>query len=551
MLSAYEFARHHIPIEIAKQYTLTGKKQSPLTIRKGLTLLGVEIVPSTDGSYPTITTHPIKVLGFCDQGLFSEKIKRPSKKVRTYKEHPIESDLLSEMYSRLSKYRKEHIAPTTRGGNYDLYERPTMVAQSLLATKRPYIILQANDTLDDGLSWKNGKSEIIWFELKPTPELTIEEIATLNENAPFAIWKELRTLNHFACSMSDDRSYKDLERGAMLRPHQLERGDRVAITGKWITIVNNGNKPAFARCDDYVAIGVAQGFAKASAISPYLQPTTFAELEKRISHKTKMQFFDAKNEQPVNKMMTGLRWNEEHKRLIGHNDLSQEVFTGKWTVYPTWNDIPQELLQRTGGIADHTPKILLLLADLHTTEINAVIEVHIPSLQAQHYNQPMEIYALYNVMKGKQCIGCGEDYPQVEFDTVQDTHCWDCKKMRAVLTFAPTDLHPLLDYIYTEPIETQTLDSTGLYIKVAYGGGKISEYFRLLDQSFVRQKAEWIDELQGDFSFACERGGKAREYVSEDHRATLRLIYDNTDGMELELWIDPIEENDQSNGGDQ
>ena len=329
MLSAYEFARHHIPIEIAKKYTLTGKKQSPLTIRKGLTLLGIEIVPSTDGSYPTITIHPIKVLGFCDQGLFSEKIKRPSKKVRTYKEHPIDNDLLSEMYPRLSKYRKEN-----KFLGWSHYEPPTMVAQSLLATKRPYIILQANDTLDDGLSWKNGKSEIIWFELKPTPELTIEEIATLNENAPFAIWKELRTLNHFACSMSDDRSYKDLERGAMLRPHQLERGDRVAITGKWITIVNNGNKPAFARCDDYVAIGVVQGFAKASAISPYLQPTTFAELEKRISHKTKMQFFDAKNEQPVNKMMTGLRWNEEHKTLIGHKDLSQEVCTGKWTVYP-------------------------------------------------------------------------------------------------------------------------------------------------------------------------------------------------------------------------
>ena len=550
-ISAYEYARTHIPLALAKQYTLTKKKQNPKTLRKGQNLLGIEIKHQAAGSYPIITIHCIKVLGFCEQGLFSEKVSRPSKKVRVYKEHPIDSDCLSEMITSLSQYRKEHLTATTRGGDYANYEPPTMVAQSLLPSKKPYILLQANDTLDDGLSWKNGKSEITWFGLKPTMEITVEEIATPNENAPYIITRKLRELDHFAHVFSNDRSYKDLEIGAVRRPHQLKQGEKVAITGEWITTVENGNKPAYADYGDYVAIGVVRGFAKASAVSPYLQPTTFAELKQRISQKRKVQFFDAKKDQPINKMMAGLRWNEEHRTLIGHKDLSQEVLTGKWTVYPTWNDIPQELLQTTGGIADHSPKIVLLLADPYTTEINAVIDIHIPSLQAQHYNQPMEIYALYNVMKGKQCIDCGETYPQVEFDTMQDSKCCACEKKSAVLAFAPTTLLPLLNYIYTESIQTQTLDSTGLYIKIAYGDGTISSYFHLLDQSFVRQKAEWIDELQGDFSFACERGGKAREYVSEDHRATLRLIYDNTDGMEAELWIDPIDDTDQNNGGAQ
>ena len=53
LISAYEFARHHIPLKLAKRFTLAEKRQNSGTIRSGQTLLGIEIIHKKDGSYPT------------------------------------------------------------------------------------------------------------------------------------------------------------------------------------------------------------------------------------------------------------------------------------------------------------------------------------------------------------------------------------------------------------------------------------------------------------------------------------------------------------------
>ena len=61
MLSAFEFARHHIPIAIAKEYILSEKTQNPTTIRKDQIFLGIEIVLQSDDSYQQKGLHRSKM----------------------------------------------------------------------------------------------------------------------------------------------------------------------------------------------------------------------------------------------------------------------------------------------------------------------------------------------------------------------------------------------------------------------------------------------------------------------------------------------------------
>ena len=530
-ISAYEFARHHIPLNIAMNYKLTCKQQNPLTIRSGMTLLGVEVIPQ-DGAYPVVHTHPIKILGFCDQGLFTEKVKRPRKKVRFYEEHPIEHELRVELYTRLSKYRREN---RTLGWSH--YEPPTMVAQSLLITEKSYFLLQAHDSLEDSLEWKNNGVEITWFVLEKTPEPEMEEITTPHSNPPHEITSEIETQDYFAHGMI---SFKNLKVGAQLRPHDLKKGYCVALSGTVRTMYENRKKPPQLHTGTKVQLGMVIGFAKAASVSPYLQPKSFQELTKRMSLKKKVQYYDDTEQGLKYKEIAGLRWQQERRNLLGKVDLTTELYAGAWKVYPTWNDIPAELLECKGDISDYAPKIVLLMEDLYSTEITNPIEVHVPSLQALDINQPLDIYAVFNEVRGKVCAGCGSNAEQVDFDSAEDTYCWDCTKKNAALDYAPKALHPLLEYIYEcEPIQTQELDETGLYIKVAFGGGMIRDYHRTLDETFVRQKREWIDELEGDFTFACDHKGQAREYFSKEYGATLRLIYDDVDGIEAQLWLEP------------
>ena len=69
-ITAYEYARHHLSPSVAEQYVLQPTPKSPKTLKAGQTLLGVEVIPSSTGDYPTVKTHAIEVLGFCEQSLF-------------------------------------------------------------------------------------------------------------------------------------------------------------------------------------------------------------------------------------------------------------------------------------------------------------------------------------------------------------------------------------------------------------------------------------------------------------------------------------------------
>ena len=530
-ISAYEFARHHIPLNIAMKYMLTGKPQNPLTIRSGMTLLGVEVIPQ-DGKYPVVHTYPIKILGFCDQGLFTEKVKQPRKKIRFYEDHPIDHELRAELYTRLSKYRREN-----RALGWSHYEPPTMVAQSLLTTKKSYFLLQAHDSLEDSLEWKNGDSEIKWFVLEETPDPNSKEIKNTDSASSQRITREIQLQDYFTSGFHD---FKNLKVGAKLRPHNLKEGDLVAFCGDMHVLYENGKKTSQMHMQEHNIIGKVVGFAKATTVSPYLHVQTFQDLEHKMTQKTMVEVYDNETRGLRHLAITGLRWGQSRKNLLGRVDMMQTFCSGVWKVYPTWDDIPKELLVDDGGLSTYMPKIVILLADLHTTEIMSPIEIHIPSLQAQDYNQPLEIFAIYDEVKDKICAGCGEGGGIVSFDSAEDTHCWDCTKKNAALDYTPKALHPLLEYLYEcEPIQNQDLDETGLYIKVAFGGGMVRDYYRTLDETFVRQKREWIDELEGDFGFACDHTGQAREYFSKEYGATLRLIYDDLDGMEAQLWVEP------------
>ena len=530
-ISAYEFARHHIPLNIAMKYTLKNKKQNSATLKKGMTLLGVEVLHQEDGSYPIVKTHPIEVVGFCDQGLFTQKVQKPRSTIRSHKECPIDEEAQPSMYTSVSRYRKDN-----KQLGWSHYEPPTLVAKSLLATDKPYILLQANDSLDDGFSWKNGSTEIIWFVLERTPEPDMEEMTKNHPNPPSVIVREIETEDYFAQGL---KSFKNLKVGAQLRPHDLERGYRVALCGTVRTMYENGKNPPHLHTRTEVQLGMVLGFAKATSVSPYLQPNSFQELTERMSLRKKVRCYSDKEKSMKNKTLRGLRWEQERQNLLGKVDLTPTLCSGAWKVYPTWNDIPKEILVCRGEISDYAPKIVLIIEDLYTTEVKSPIEVHVPSLQALNINQPLDIYAVFNEVRGKVCSGCGKNAEQVDFDSAEDTYCWDCTKKNAALDYAPKGLHPLLEYIYEcAPIQTQELDETGLYIKVAYGGGGIRDYHRTLDDTFVRQKREWIDELEGDFGFACDRQGQAREYCSKEYGATLRLIYDDQDGMEAQLWVE-------------
>lgn len=530
-ISAYEFARHHISFFVAMKYTLKNKKQNSSTLKKGMTLLGVEVLHQEDGSYPIVKTHPVEVLGFCDQGLFTQKVQKPSAVFRSYKKCPIDREAHPSMYSSVSRYRKDN-----KQLGWSHYEAPTMVAKSLLATDKPYILLQANDSLDVGFSWKNGSTEIIWFVLERTPEQDMEEMTKLHPNPPSVIVREIETEDYFAQGLN---GFKNLKVGAQLRPHDLERGFRVALWGNVRTMYENGNNPPHMHTRTEVHLGVVLGFAKATYVSPYLRPKSFPELTERMGLRKKVRCYSDKEKGMKNTILTGLRWEQERQNLLGKVDLTPALCSGLWKVYPTWKDIPQELFACKGGLSDYAPKIVLLIEDIYTTEVKSPIEIHVPSLQAQKMNQPLDIYAVFNEVRGKHCAECGENEPKVSFDSAKDMYCWDCTKKIAALDYVPKALHPLLEFIYErEPIHDQSLDETGLHIKVAYGGGGIRDYHRTLDDTFVRQKREWIDELEGDFGFACDHHGQAREYYSKEYGATLRLIYDDQDGMEAQLWVE-------------
>ena len=531
-ISAYEFARHHIPFFVAMEYTFKNKKQSSTTLKKGMKLLGVEVCHHQDGTYPTVQTHPVEVLGFCDQGLFTKKVKKPRAVVRQYKDCPIDGSVRSDMYASVSRYRKDN-----RKLGWSHYEAPTMVAKSLINKDKPYLLLQANDTLDDGCTWKNGSTEIIWFVLERTPTPDMEEITTPHPNPPSIISREIETADYFAHGLN---SFKHLKVGAQLRPQDLERGFRIALCGNVRTIYENGNNPPHMHTRTEVQFGMVLGFAKATSISPYLQPKSFQELTKRMSLKKKVRCYSDTEKGLKNKILTGVRWEQQRQNLLGKVDLTPTLCSGAWKVYPTWNDIPKDLIACKGGLSDYAPKIVLLMEDLYSTEVMNPIEIHVPSLQAQKSNQPLDMYAVFNEVRGKVCAECGENSEIVDFDSAKDIYCLGCQKKKAAIAFAPDAMHPLLEYIYDrEPIQEQELDETGLYIRVAFGGGTIREYRQKLDDTFVRQKREWIDELEGDFTFACDHQGQAREYVSKEYGVTLRLIYDDIDGMEAQLWVEP------------
>ena len=527
MLSAFEFARNHIPIEIAKQYTLKEKKQSPTTIRKDQTLLGIEIVPSADGSYPTITIHPIKVLGFCDQGLFSEKIKRPSKKVRTYKEHPIDSDLLSEIYPRLSKYRKEN-----KGLGWSHYEPPTMVAQSLLPSKKPYILLQANDTLDDGLSWKNGKSEITWFVLIPNPNSGRFQH---NEKAPSAIVETIQANDKRIHPME---TYRHLQVGRQCRPHHLKKGDLITTYGV-LQQVSFRTSPPHAFNHQHILFGKVVGFVKPTHQTSYLQPKTYVELEERLTVQTTVHFFSEDTQEREEKQLPMVQWNYERGILLGEQvDYTQEFVKGTWEVYPTWEEIPKEYLIQKGDLCDYAPKLLLLISDLYTTEICQPIEIHIPSLQPQVYNQPIQIYALQNQMENKICERCSLQYGEVYFNTIDAPYCIDCTQQVSVLKWSPTTLQPLLQYLFEyETIESMEFEDNSLYLRIQFGNGHVRDYRQFLPTSFVKKSRKSI-EVMSKFGGASAYPGIEIEYVSEHPKSTLCLSYDDEHGMDIELWIE-------------
>ena len=533
LISAYEFARHHIPLELAKRFELTEKIQKSSTIRSGQTLLGIEIVHKEDGSYPIVKTHSIHVIGFCDQGLFDGNVTRPSKKVRYYKEHPIVPSLIDDLYPRLSTYRKEQ-----KILGWSHYEPPSMIARSLTDTNTPYMLLQSHDTLDEGLSWKNGSTEITWFALQATPELNLEELTTFNPSAPSSIERERQIQDHFAGRIC---VFRNLRVGGALRVHHLQRGDCVALSGAVITTHNNGSNPPKALLEDGVYMGRVVGFAKADAPF-YLQPETFQELQQRMCRRTKVQMYDRKRDALRTKMLTGLRWGEQRRDLLGTVDITQCFVRGTWPFYPSWDDIPQELLERQGGISDYAPKIVLLLEDLYTTEMMSPIEVHIPSLRTQDGNHPFDMFALYDIMKGKCCSYCSKSYPEIDFEHVDDTHCRVCHKQHEAYEFVSNALHPLLAIMVHDVVFDQELDESGLYVEVRFGDTSMQEYIQHLDDGFVRQGAEWMDEMDGDFAFACENGGQVRRYVSKEHRATLQLVYDHAEGMHAKLWVELVED---------
>ncbi len=556
-ISAYTYARHHISTTIAKQFVLSPKPKNGKTLQAGKTFLGVEVIPSSSAEYPTVNTYALEIIGFCDQYAFSEKVKRPRKKIRSFKEHPIASECIGDLYKSISKYRKENLGATTRGGDYDNYEPPTMVAKNLDDTQKPYILFQANETLDDGLSWKNGKSEIVWFELQSTPTPSEDELRTENANAPHEIDWVLKEKDLFSAGTF---SYEDMKAGALRRVQDLQAGELISLVGEVIEAhqlslplnpLRQGNQPPKVDVRTRALVARVVGFAKAKVVSPFVQPKTFQELEHRLSHKTKVTIHNPRYNRWDNKRMAGFRWDAERSNFLGKGDLMHIFVSDKMPVYRSWDDIPQTLRNVEGGIGDYAPKLMLILEDLDTTEIIQPVEVHLPSLEVLRYNKPMRIYSLFNQMEDKQCHDCAEYYPDVEFASVTDTDCTTCVYKQQVLADMPKALHPIIARLYQSAIEEITFDETGLYIKVAWGNGTIGSYVRTLDQTFVRQRREWIDDLEGDFSFACDAGGQAREYVSEEHRATLRLIYDDINGMEAQLWVDPELETTQSTGGDQ
>ena len=172
-----DFALRNIPKSIAQKYSLKEKQQNPKTLRIGQHLLGVQVSVQKDNT-TIVHTYPIEILGFCDQGLFDPDIvSRPQKRLRFFATHPIEDDLICELYSRVSKYKKENPIRWN-----PIFEAPTMVAKLLEPSPEPFMLLQAHDTIDDGLSWRNKGEEIFWFVLEEIPQVEPKRCAECDES---------------------------------------------------------------------------------------------------------------------------------------------------------------------------------------------------------------------------------------------------------------------------------------------------------------------------------------------------------------------------------
>ena len=59
----------------------------------------------------------------------------------------------------------------------------------------------------------------------------------------------------------------------------------------------------------------------------------------------------------------------------------------------------------------------------------------------------------------------------------------------------------------------------------------------MIDDTFELRQSAWVDDLSGDFDFACNQNGQAGEYVSETHQARVTLIDDDMCGVYTRLQV--------------